>query len=250
MSHPTLHGNEIMTRTATRRSEIMTLYVTRQNQEFIPRGDMLLCDIELINATCDLVGEPPSAYKTTDHSIESFNNNTINSQGTVSTVLSKNHSTTTTNYISEKTYLNHSNVNIRISGMTKGHQFKADNRYNDNSNLMFVVPTNLGKRSASTALQLWPSTPICVSAVKLEPKLHVDTFFMGTVPEAQRYGRFVEDWADSAPGRRHTVNEFDSRYGQVIYFNDASVDSGACTIPANLIQHIKLVFKVTPREVY
>jgi hypothetical protein len=264
MSHRTLEGSGLMDRTQTRRSQLMTLWVTHQGQEFITTNDLSLCDIELVGATCELVGEPEDGNITgrTTH-----NEHAPNLAGTTSTVFG----TTVSNTLDFRTGINHGHLNVQIEGMTEGHQFRQDARHLDNQ-LEFVIPTDAGLEANRLLLQSWPPQPIRVEAIKLKQRLRVFSTFLGNQPENTRAARFVEDWAvqNEVPYDITSVaGTLNSTYlnndGRVNWFSlpDRAVphttegekltgivsSDETCHVPSNCITALKLVFDIKPRAI-
>lgn len=245
MSNPVLDPLGVAQRYQTHRSQLMTLWVTKQGQEFVTSGDLQLCDIELINASVELVGEPGignvgiQTGATTPHKGTMNLLHAVNDAGTTSTV----YGISAENRILTKTHLNHGHVNVTIEGMTQGHQFRKDVSQGGND-IDLMIPTDLGlglHRNVD-----WPRTPLMLENVHLQQRIRINCFFAGTWPARERYARFTEDWADSTAvsGTKRNSN------GTVRYFvNDDEGQSSAqeCQVPANCIDSLKLVFKVTPR---
>ena len=238
-----------MERTQTRRSQLMTLWVTRQGQEFITTNDLSLCDVELINATCELVGEPNTGNKGNIGSYRvSTNLLTHNSPDLLPKDYDLVYGQKIMNAMDFRTGINHGHVNVQIDGMTEGHQFRQDALHLDNK-LEFVIPTDVGLEQNRLRMESWPPQPIRVEAVKLQQRLRVFTNFLGNSSKDKRVSRFVEDWAD-ATGKRN-VN------GQPTWFTgtDAEKDTGLigpteiCQVPGNCITALKLVFNIKPRAV-
>lgn len=261
MANPVLGPIGLQGRTETHRKELMTLYVTRQEERFITSRYMQLCDIELINAEVQLVGEPGlsgsgfpvgAAYTSTATPTTltkgefMFHNSTINvveainGQGIESTVMGQ----MLPNRIVERPHLNHRNVNVRIEGMRANHQFRQD-ELNASNQLDLCIPTDLGLAEHRALLASWPPTPIVMEAVRLEQQMVVSTDFSGNGPVVQRRARFVQDWADSDASRRNAD-------GTVKYFtnNNEKIDEqdpNICLVPSNMIVAMKLIFQITPR---
>jgi hypothetical protein len=244
MAHPILNGSSIAQRYETRRPQYMTLLVTRQHQSFSTIASQQLCDIELINASVQLVGEPGIGNvgvlnsSTTPHKSTMNSLHAVNDAGTTSTV----YGLSAENRIIQKTHLDHGYLNIGIKGMTMNHHFRQDTIHAGNGNIQLFIPTDLGlleKRDVT-----WPINPIKLEAVHLQQSIKVTSIFSGTWPDMKKYARFTEDWADTAGGTKRNVD------GTVRYFvNDDEGQASAqeCQVPANCIDSIKLVFKITPR---
>lgn len=240
MSHSVLGPNGLEGRTQTHRSQLMTLWVTKQNQEFITSGDLQLADIDLINATVQLVGDPGVGNvgnTATTHKSQMNELNAINEVGTTSSV----YGLESPNLISQKTHINHGHVSVGIQGMTQAHQFRQDAVHLDNR-IELAIPTDLGLLSAQHALANWPNTPLTMEAVKLEQRIRVNTLFFGNGAAPTRVARFVEDWADATSNRNTD--------GTVTWFtnnDEGQASAQECIVPANCIVGMKLVFNVRPR---
>jgi len=245
MSNHVLGPDGVAHRYQTHRSKLMTLWVTRQGQEFVTSGDLQLCDVELINASVELVGEPGlgnfgnQTGATTPHRGTTNKLHTVNNAGVTSTV----YGVSGENRTITKTHLNHGYINVSITGMTQGHQFRTDISQAGN-NLELLIPTDLGLSvNRNTA---WPSTPMMMENVHLQQNLKVHASFAGTWPIQKRVARFTEDWADSTAvtGTKRNAD------GTVRYFVDddeGQASTEQCQVPSNCIEVLKLVFKVTPR---
>jgi hypothetical protein len=248
MSHSTLGPDGITGRTQTHRSQIMTLWVTRQDQEFITTNDLQLSDVELINATTELVGEPGTGYV---GNIQTEFNSTINTiPVNDSGVFSSVKDIESENRISMKARLHHGSVDVTIGGMTQSHQFRQDSQHVDNR-LQLVIPTDLGLISSRIQNQSWPPTPLRIESVKLEQRLRVHTNFIGNGPITNRQARFVEDWADSPAVQLSLLPQISRNPdGSVRYFADndeGQSSSETCQVPSNCIVAMKLVFNIKPR---
>jgi len=245
MSNPVLNPSAVADRYKTHRSQIMTLWVTRQGQNFVTSGDLQLCDVELIQGHVELVGEPAignfgnTSGPTDPHKSTINKLHAVNNAGTTSIV----YGIEGENRVLEKTHIHHGHVNINITGMTQGHQFRSDVSQGGNQSHI-MVPTDMGL--GTTRTHEWPATPIKLENVHLQQNLQIHATFAGNWPELQRVARFTEDWADTTGGTKRNVD------GTVRYFvNDdegqASVQE--CQVPSNCINSMKLVFRITPRTV-
>lgn len=241
----------IASRTETHRTQLMTMWVTRQDQEFVFGNDNQIADIELVATTCELVGEPGNGGggAATDTWRNTINTLAVNDVG-VQSLVNGNYRD---NRMLQRPYLNHGQVNVFIQGMTQGHQFRRDDDQQDNR-LTLLVPTDLGL--AMNRVVDSPTVPFLLERVEMQQRLRVHIDFTGNGPTPARHARFVQDWADSPP---ETAAEF-RRYpdGRVRYFNgggtvetDEGIAQSAveCQVPSNLILMCKLVFKVTPRSI-
>lgn len=243
MSNAVLTPSAIQHRYKTYNTQLMTLWVTRQGQEFVTSGDLQLCDVELMNSTVALVGEPGignvgsvtgaiTPHKATYNQIHA-----INDAGVTSTV----YGITGENRVLSKTHLDHGQCSINIIGMVQGHQFRRDVSQPGND-MRLTMPTDNGILMHRE--KTWPSTPILMEGVKLQQSLRVETMFMGTWPVNKRIARFTEDWADTPGGTKRNAD------GTVRYFvNDDEGQSSTqeCQVPSNCIDHIRLCFKITTR---
>lgn len=243
----------------THHEKLMTLFITRQDQEFVVSNDLELVDIELIRSSVELVGEPgwdansgtgqghvQGAYDVsgTDASeVSPTYMTTINELYALNkTGTSTVYNITSNNGVIHTTHLNHGWANIEIQGMTQGRQFMQDERYQENQ-LSFVVPTDHGLLSVRTAQQNGPPQPLKLENVKLQQRIKVHIDFAGTWPREKRIARFVEDFADT------NTSTYRNADGTVQYYEDDSGGDaiGPCQIPANMINCVLLQFKVKPR---
>lgn len=245
MSNPVLTPGGVAQRYQTHQSKLMTLWVTRQGQQFVTSGDLQLSDVELVSAAVELVGEPgignfgtvPSdaaPHRSTFNKLHSVNN-----AGATSTV----YGISSGNRVLQKVQLNHGYLNINLEGMTQQHQFRTDNSQLGND-LQLLVPTDLG--IALNRNVDWPPNPLLLENIELQQQVKVNCFFAGTSPANSRIARFVEDWADSTQvaGTKRNVD------GSVRYFvndDEGQASIQECQVPSNCIEYIKLVFKVIPR---
>jgi hypothetical protein len=199
--------------------------------------------VELINARVKMVGEPGIGNvgivngTTTPHKGTMNLLHAVNDAGISSTV----YGIESENRIIQKTHLDHGHVNVTIQGMTRGHQFRNDVTQPGN-NLHLVIPTDMGLTQHRDVN--WPSLPIMLENVHLEQRIRVESVFTGTWPETKKVARFTEDWADTPGGTKRNTD------GTVRYFvNDDEGQSSAqeCQVPANCIDSISLLFKISPR---
>ena len=244
MSNPVLGPAGIVGRYRTHRKQLMTLYVTRQGQDFVTSGDLQLCDVKLINASVELVGEPGignfgnSSGPTTPHNSTVNKLHAINDAGTTSTV----YGIASENRVISKTHLTHRELNISITGMTQGHHFRQDQAHLDN-NVELMIPTDYGIMEHRNPA--WPAHPIQLENVHLQQNLKVHAVFAGNWPANKRIARFVEDWALTTGGTKKNAD------GTIRYFvndDEGQSSSQECQVPANCINAIKLVFEVTPQS--
>jgi len=221
----------------------MTLWVTRQGQDFVTSGDLQLCDVELLNASVELVGEPgqgnagKTAGQNNNHNTTINFLNAVNDASAESTV----YGVTGGNRVLAKTHINHGHVNVNIIGMTQGHQFRRDTSIGGND-ISLLIPTDNG--IIPGRIVNWPANSLTLENVHLQQNLRVECAFAGTWPVVKRVCRFVEDWADTPGGTKRNAD------GTVRYYvndDEGQSSSQECQVPSNLINAMKLVFKVTPR---
>ena len=221
----------------------MTLWITRQGQQFVTSGGQQLCDVELVNATVQMVGEPGIGNfgnvsgPTTPHNTTMNKLHAVNEAGVTSTV----YGITGENRILSKTHIDHGHVGINVEGMMQGHQFRTDVSQGGNGFRM-LVPTDNGLMMHRD--KNWPQQPLMLENVHLQQNLRVETIFAGLWPETKRIARFTEDWADTPGGTKRNADK------TVRYFtsdDEGQSSSEECQVPSNCIDSIKLVFKITPR---
>lgn len=259
------HANSISERYQTHQEKLMTLYVTRKDQEFVVSNDLQLVDVELVRSSIELMGEP--GYRGTtglggaggyvnngrDFAAQAASNDfdylehkgymsTINtlyaSMNRGGTETSKLYGEEGTNQVTHLPHLNHGWANVEIKGMTDGSQFLRDDSFTDNS-LSLIVPTDHGVLSFRSAQQNGPPTELRLERVKMQQKLKVNIQFAGTWPTNKRQARFVEDFADTDTA---TYRNDDGTVK--LYPTDARSD---CHIPSNMVVCAVLQFKIKPR---
>ena len=247
MTSQYVQPDDIYKRYETHHKKIMTLYVTRQNQQFVVSSDITLCDLELIRSSVELVGEPGrsggfAAIGTGGNQVgrsilgsNIFYGDTYNSE-----TLNQNQ----TNAVQSKTALNHSWMNIEINGMSEARNFMRDDRLQDNE-LSIVVPTDNGLAGAARGANAnGPTNPIKLENIKLNQNIRIACQFAGSGPKQVRTARFAEDFADLDPATYRSAD------GTVKYYNDTSghADDTLCQIPANIVNSMILQFQMTPRS--
>lgn len=258
MTSRVLSHDEIYKRYETHHKKTLSLYVTRQDQEFVIADDVTLADLELIRSTVELVGEPGFAgdgtntgsgivggvYDTQGADASTQNPlycSSINylyplNQGIAS---SKVRGQSALNSIEHRPGLNHGWANIEIDGLTQGTSFMRDLRYTDN-HIDILVPTDSGLLANRAANSAGLAHSIKLENIKLEPKIKVRTSFIGNAPKAERTARFVEDFADTDKDNLRLLN------GRIKYYDEAGL--GNCLIPSNMISCVVLQFLMTPRN--
>jgi hypothetical protein len=248
--------DEIYKRYETHHKKLMTLYVTRQNQDFVVADDITLCDLELVRSSVELVGEPglggggqigyghtQGAYAPAEATLDL---QMPNYSSTVNQLYAMNLSGSSTvkgmnapNGVVHKTALNHGWMNIEIEGMSQNRNFMRDYRQDDNE-LSIVVPTDSGLLSMRAAQQNGPPHPVMLENIKLEQTIRIKSQFAGNASKQSRTARFVEDFADTDP------TTYRSADGTVMYYSAAGI--GACQIPSNMVNCMVLQFQMTPRS--
>jgi len=253
MAHFTQDSSAIIRRYETHHHKMMTLVVTRQNQKFTPTSDLSLVDLELVNATVELVGEPgiggvgivgggyDGQNTSNEEKFAMYNNSlnlihAVNNEGQTSKVLNN----TQPNKIVMRPDIHHGWCDVTISGMTQNRHFLQDDSVNNND-VSLLVPTDLGLLVNRTKTTV---NPQMLENVKMEQTLTVTTRFVGTGDIPKRTARFTEDFADTAPATYRNAD------GTVKYYDAAEGQSStaACHIPANCINMMILQFKVSPRS--
>lgn len=239
--------DDIYKRYETHHKKIMTLYVTRQEQQFVVSSDITLCDLELIRSSVELVGEPGVSGGFADIGTDGnqvgrtipasniYYGETYNAQ-----TLNQNQA----NAIQNKTTLNHSWVNVEIKGMSEARNFMRDDRQEDNE-LSIVIPTDNGWGGAARGVNAnGPINPIKLENIKLNQNITIACQFAGSASKSVRTARFAEDFADT------DVATYRSADGTVKYYNDTSghADDTLCQIPANVVNSMILQFQMTPRS--
>lgn len=244
----------------THHQRLMTLYVTRQSQQFVVANDLELVDIELIRSSVELVGEPGfdfnsgigmghagAAYDSAGATVPDANPtylSTVNQLYALNrTGTSTVHGVTGLNGVQHTTHINHGWVNIQIDGMMENRQFMQDERYQENQ-LSLVVPTDSGVLSIRSMQQNGPPHPLLLQNIKMQPQVTIHTDFAGIWPKQKRRARFVEDYADTNPAVLRNAD------GTVRYYQDDSGGAaiGPSQIPANMINCIVLQFCIKPRS--
>ena len=259
MSGNLLSGSSTALRYESRRPQLMTFVVTRQAQNFRFGASQDFCDIQLMRASVQLMGDPPiedkgglfgangltyngvdvTQYGYTHDSVNLIS--PVNHGGATSTV--KNITGPNEIKLRDNSIM-HDWVSVGIQGMMEPHHFLRDNTDNMNS-ITMITPTDMGVPAKRTGAMQSMNPPVKFEAVKLDQNLIVHTHFMGSLPQEKRLARFVEDYADTNPS---TLRNPD---GTVKYFADQAGVFGATQsvsqIPANMINCMILEFLVTPR---
>ena len=256
MTSRILSYDEIHKRYETHTKKTLSLYVTRQDQEFVIANDTTVADLELIRSTIELVGEPGfgngtqygggvvgGAVNSGGLGIEEIfpvYGSTLNYLYSVmNTGVSTVDGSTQPNAIVHKSCLNHGWANVKIDGITQARSFMRDDRYSDND-IDILVPTDYGLLANRAINAAGPSHTLKLENIQLEPRVRVKSTFVGCGTPGARRARFVEDFADTDVA---TYREPDK---SVKYFVDDS--KGECQIPANMITCLILQFQMTPRS--
>jgi hypothetical protein len=251
--------DDIYKRYETHHKKLLTLYVTRQNQDFVVANDITLCDLELIRSSVELVGEPgfaggsaqigfghvQGAYAP-DAAAGTLDVQMPNYLTTVNQLYAMNLSGSSTvkgatspNAIQHKTALNHGWINIEIEGMSQNRHFMRDYRQDDNE-LSIVVPTDCGLLPVRMAQQNGPPRSMILENIKLEQTIRIKSQFAGSASKQSRTARFVEDFADT------DITTYRSADGSVKYYAESGL--GPCQIPSNMVNCMILQFQMTPRS--
>lgn len=247
--------DDIYKRYETHHKKTMTLYVTRQNQQFVIANDITLCDLKLMRTSIELVGEPGlsngfAGIAGNGGTIPKLSNQIGygSTQGVTAATYCealnlRKLNKSETNAVQHHSHLNHGWMNIEIEGMSQARNFMRDDRQLDNE-LSLVVPTDSGLISVRSAQQQGPVNPIVLENIKLEQNIRIASQFAGSAAKQVRTARFVEDWADLNPTTYRLAN------GLVKYYNDTNGDDEdtQCQIPANLVNCMILQFEMTPRS--
>jgi hypothetical protein len=241
--------DDIYKRYETHHKKVMTLYVTRQNQQFVIASDITLCDLRLIRSSVELVGEPGTSVG--QAGIGLLNSNQTGGGQTQGAGGGPGYSETVnntllnedlTNAIQHKPSINHGWMNIEIEGMSQARNFMRDDRKLDNE-LSIVVPTDNGLIASRVAQQNGPPHALILENIKLEQNIRIACQFAGSGAKQARAARFVEDWVDLAPGTYRSVDGTAK-----FYVDDGGASNGECQIPANLVNCMILQFEMTPRS--
>lgn len=253
MSGNYLSPEALQLRYDTNRARHMTLVVTRQNQEFVIGTDIQLCDVQLINATAQLVGPGPidlDDYKTT---ISSTSPTYVNRYPLYGTQPISNAIDPVGNNIC------YDMVDVQIEGLTRPTNILVDHNKTINQ-VEILVNTDIGLSTSRGHMKRESGNAIRLEGVHLQPVLRVRTNFMGFAPLPYRQCRFMEDFCDLYPEFRHDGS--DSHTSQSVRFwcttngvpepapgSSTPWAVGDQYIPPNCISRILLEFRVTPRVV-
>lgn len=239
--------DDIYKRYETHHKKVMTLYVTRQNQQFVVASDITLCDLKLVRTSIELVGEPGKAGGQagipTTNQIGRGNTGGVSGSSYGETVNTQTLNQVEANAVQHKSHLNHGWMNIEIEGMSQARNFMRDDRQIDNE-LSIVVPTDSGLFSVRSAQQQVAGHPILLENIKLEPTIRIASQFAGSAAKNVRTARFAEDFADTDKSKYRTVE------GTIKYYDDSGT-VGLDTfpqIPANIVNCMVLQFEMTPRS--
>lgn len=240
--------DDIYKRYETHHKKVMTLYVTRQNQQFVVANDITLCDLELIRSSVELVGEPgvsvgnAGVLTGTSQIGFGYTQGLTTAYGGTINALNDLNKGVVANAVQHKTSVNHGWMNIEIEGMSQARNFMRDDRQLDNE-LSIVVPTDSGIMSIRAAQQSGPPHPLILENIKLEQNIRIASQFAGSGSKQSRTARFVEDFADADP------TTYRSADGSVKYYDDSGGAADTeCQIPSNLVNCMILQFQMTPRS--
>lgn len=241
--------DDIYKRYETHHKKVMTLYVTRQNQQFVVANDITLCDLELIRSSVELVGEPGVSVGdaglvagTSQIAFGNTQGDVAGAYGATVNALYDLNKGVVENAVQHKTRINHGWMNIEIEGMSQARNFMRDDRQVDNE-LSLVVPTDSGIISIRAAQQNGPPHPLILENIKLEQNIRIACQFAGSGSKQSRTARFVEDFADENPLTYRSTD------GTVKYYDDSGGPAnGNCQIPSNLVNCMILQFQMTPRS--
>ena len=256
MTSRVLSYDEISKRYETHTKKTLSLYVTRQDQEFLISHDTTVADLELIRSTVELVGEPGFSRQSkfgggvvggtsfpTGSGVDEvypIYGSTLNYlYPALNTGNSTVNGSEQPNAVVHKAAINHGWANVQIDGLTQARAFMRDDRLSDN-NIDILVPTDYGLITNRATNAAGPSHTLKLEKIQVEPKIKVRTSFVGSGTPISRLARFVEDFADTDPA---TYRETD---GSVKYFEDDAI--GACQIPSNMITCLILQFQLTPKS--
>lgn len=213
------------------------------------------CDIELMRASVQLMGDPPKndqgglfgnigkvfdGVNAVEYKLAHDSVNLISPVNAAS-ASTKVYNIDLPNAIRLRdNSIMHDWVTVGIEGMMEPHHFLRDNRDTIN-NVTMILPTDMGVPAKRSDVMQSMTPPVKFEAVKLDQRLTVHTHFLGTLPEEKRIARFVEDYADTDPT---TLRNAD---GTVKYFGTSGAFNEVSQIPANMINSMILEFKLTPR---
>lgn len=226
----------------------MDFIITRQDQELVMDNDTTYCDLQLVHAHIELVGDNPLDMSTagaldnarlyniqagTQTGIQVYNTSTINQGGQTSDLY--NHKLVNSIY-THSTAINHGWANVAIEGMLQDVHFLRDTRYTIHNNTALTIPSDLGSIGNRMNIMSFPTHPRKLEKVRMQSRLTVKTHWLGNAPIISRTAMFAEDFADKDPS---TFRNQD----QTIKYWDAS----APQIPASCINYLFMTFRVTPR---
>lgn len=241
--------------------------VTKQNQEFTLQGTNSdeFVDLELVNSSVQLVGEPgyggsgsvldgSSAAYDGSEAINYFTNhrNTFNELHTTNhpdfnsvpdNRKYKLYGTTIPNHINQDAMLDHGHVSVDFEGLSKESKYLTHDSSHADNNVNVVVPTDLGVERHRITLAA-SRRKFYIHRAKITGRVTIRTHFVGQLDEQSRTARFVKDWADEDPANRYrddgTIKHFET------YEQDPK-STEECIIPANMIESMMFTFKVIPR---
>jgi len=244
----------------TKRSRIVNVIITSQDQEIELAHDIELCDVQLVGGYAVLlhgyvtngeipveVVEPrnywPIPPRLTDDTLEQY----IPQGELYSTYVDL-----------WDNGVNHDMVSVHIDGMDKGHHYMRDGQSAANSRLHFLVHTDKGywgyRTEASKAVSAAKQT---FEAVHLSPRCTVHTEFTGSRPDQERKCHFVDDMKrdvmaivdSSDAATADTIRtKFDYQGKDILFYVDVHGNLQT-RYPPNSIVKLVLQFQVTPRVV-
>lgn len=245
----------------TKRSRIVNVVITRQQQKIYLTHDIELCDVELVGGYGVLLkGNGTMWPDAADvHTAADWFDKQKNPDDydLIETWYPRDNRLLTSKVDLWGNQVSHDTISLHIEGLDKGHHFMRDQNNFGNTNMNFLVSTDLGIPSVRPdANQSTSTSNQTCQAVHLSPNCTVHTHFTGSGPDEVRLCRFVADQYDevmtfasnldaySGPLLR---NKFDFEGHPILFYDD-----GGTTKPryaGNSLVRIVLQFRVTPRTV-
>lgn len=240
MSHPHLDPEALRGRYQNARSTLLSLWVTRQEEEFVIDNDERLCDIELVNAVALLVGN----YDQTE--LLTYQN--LRDAPVKFPLWDTSMPFGCEDPLSLDMFTTH--VNVDVEGVTHAGHFMLDSGSPLNYN-RFLVPTAAGLNYDISASQL-PSKSV-LEACRMQPRIKIHTYFPGTLGKESRKVRFLQDIVDHYGVFDPLSNPEGVIHGPNNNPMFAVSDGGGGTLPqfdGNVCTKMLLQFRVTPRVTY